>query len=126
MIHDRKTLEMIDEITDEAGERLSEYATQRLADLRHVLAAGGSLTTCERLEVHDLWARYALAHWLQRNEWLNNFRKVLTDAGLSQAKAMAAQLEAYGFEGVKADLSICPLCAGRRWLLQRGFIPQST
>lgn len=59
MTHDRKTLEMIDQIADQAGERLSEYATQRLADLRHILAAGGTITTCERAEVHELWARYA-------------------------------------------------------------------
>lgn len=53
-----KMLQMIDQITDKAGERLNEYTTQRLADLRHVLVAGGILTTCERAEVQELWARY--------------------------------------------------------------------
>lgn len=59
MIHDRKTLEQIDQIADMAGERLGEYAIKRLADLRHVLAAGGTLTTYERSEVQELWTRYA-------------------------------------------------------------------
>lgn len=59
MTHDRKTLEQIDQVTDKAGERLNDHTMQRLVDLRHVVVAGGTLTTCERSEVQELWTRYA-------------------------------------------------------------------
>lgn len=58
MTHDRKTLEQIDQITDKAADRLSDYAAQRLADLRHVLVAGGMLTTVERIEVSEMWDKH--------------------------------------------------------------------
>lgn len=61
---------------------------------------------------------------MDRDEWLHDFRKALCDAGLSQTAAMAAQHEEYGLSGVKADLTICPLCCGRKWLLTRGMIPR--
>lgn len=58
MTHGRNTLEQIDQIMEMAGERLSEYATQRLSDLRLILIAGGTLTTYELSEISELWARY--------------------------------------------------------------------
>lgn len=54
-----KMLQMIDQITDKAADRLSACVIRRLADLRHVVVAGGTLTTCERSEVQELWTRYA-------------------------------------------------------------------
>lgn len=61
MIAEPKTLALIDQIDHETGNDLSTHVVQRLADLRHLIAAGATLTTTERAEVAELWHRYARA-----------------------------------------------------------------
>lgn len=75
------------------------------------------ITTKKRFESEFITPDY------EREEWLFDFRKVLCDAGMSQMKAQVEQDYEFGREGVNADLNICPLCYGRRWLLKRGMIP---
>lgn len=58
MTSERKTMELIDQIEDETGGRISEAHMRRLAELRHLITAGASLTTAERIEVSELWDRY--------------------------------------------------------------------
>lgn len=58
MIPERKTLDMIDQIDHVVGDELSAHVARRLAELRHLIVAGGTLTTTERAEVSDLWNRY--------------------------------------------------------------------
>ena len=56
MTPDRQTLELIDQLGDVAG--VSEAHDRRLAALRQLIVAGGTLTTYERAEVSELWNRY--------------------------------------------------------------------
>lgn len=58
MIAERKTLELIDQIDDETDGRMPAHHAQRLAEMRQLIVAGGTLTTTERAEVSDLWNRY--------------------------------------------------------------------
>ena len=58
MIAEPKTLALIDQIIDETGGRLRAQVARRLAELRQIIAAGGTLTTAERIEVSELWDRF--------------------------------------------------------------------
>ena len=58
MIAEPKTLKLIEQIEGETGGHLSAHVARRLADLRQLIAAGGTLTTAERAEVSELWNRY--------------------------------------------------------------------
>lgn len=55
------TLEQIEQLAECAVLRLSRHEAQRIAELRHLAAAGATLTTTERAEVAELWHRYARA-----------------------------------------------------------------
>ena len=58
MIAEPKTLKLIEQIEDETDGHLSVRRHRRLTELRQIIAAGGTLTTVERVEVSEMWDRY--------------------------------------------------------------------
>ena len=58
MIAEPKTLKLIEQIEDETDGHLNACVRRRLAELRRIIVAGGTLTTAERVEISELWDRY--------------------------------------------------------------------